>query len=304
MIKPQIKGFEVLETVGNGAGSIVYKAIDIAHQRVCAVKHVTRRTVAAIEQARRSGRDGSSRVGTHARLDYKSFFDQIRNEYRVLSALDRKTYSPHIIQVYDLITIRRFFRCFGYDLVMEFIEGISLRDKRDYPVLDLIRYFREAASALACLHAHQIIHADMKPHHIFITKDRQAKILDFGQARFLSDPPGRIQGTVDFMAPEQAKGRPVDVRTDVYGLGATMYWALTGQANRPALSGLGGGVGFTVGYAGRADSVREKSPECPAALDALVIACCERRPEKRPGSMNEVTARLDAMLRTGVATEE
>jgi serine/threonine-protein kinase len=298
MIKPEIKGFEILETVGNGAGSIVYKALDIAHQRVCAIKHVTRRTVAAIEQARRSGRDGSSRVGTHARLHYQSFFDQVRNEYRVLRALDRATYPPHLMQVYELRTIRRWLRVFGYDLIAEFIDGASLRDQRDYPLLDLIRIFREAAAGLAYLHAHQIIHADMKPHHIFVTRDGHAKILDFGQARFLSDPPGRIQGTVDFMAPEQAKGKPVDPRTDVYGLGATMYWALTGQCNRPALSGMGGGVGFTVGYAGRADSVREQSPDCPPLLDALVIACCERRPEKRPGSMNEVAARLEAMLKT------
>ena len=303
MIKPKIKGYEVLETVGNGAGSIVYKALDIARQRLCAVKHVTRRTVDAIEHARRGARTGDSRIGAHARIDYRSFFDQIRNEYRVLRTLDRKSYSPHILTVYDLITIRRWFRVFGYALVAEFIEGKSLRERRDYPIPELVRFFRQAASALACLHAHKILHADMKPHHIFITRDGTAKVIDFGQARFFSDPPGRIQGTVDFMAPEQAKGKPVDPRTDIYGLGAAMYWALTGQCNRPALSGMGGGVGFTVGYAGRADSVREKNPDCPPALDALVIACCERRLEKRPKSMNEVMARLDAMLRAGAASE-
>ncbi len=301
MIKPEIPGFEILDTVGNGAGSIVYKALDIAEQRVCAIKHVTRRTVAAIEQARRSARNGSSRVGAHAQLDYRSFFDQIRNEYRVLRTLDRTTYSPHLVQVYHLRTIRRWLRVFGYDLIMEFVEGTSLRDKRDYPIPELIRFFRETATALAYLHAHKILHADMKPHHIFVTSQGHAKILDFGQARLYTDPPGRIQGTVDFMAPEQAKGRVVDPRTDVYGLGATMYWVLTGECNRPALSGMGGGVGFTVGYAGRAHSVRDKNPDCPPLLDKLVIACCERRPEKRPGSMNEVMARLDAMVKTPAA---
>ena len=303
MIKPEIKGFEIVDTVGNGAGSIVYKAVDIANQQLCAIKHVTRRTVDAIEKARRGGRTGDSRLGAHARINYASFFDQIRNEYRVLRALDRKSYSPHIVRVHELRTIRRFFRVFGYDLIMEFIDGTSLRDHREYPILDLIRYFREAAMALASLHAHKILHADMKPHHIFITRDGKAKILDFGQARFLTDPPGRIQGTVDFMAPEQAKGKPVDVRTDVYGLGATMYWAMTGQCNRPALSGMGGGVGFTVGYAGRADSVHEKSPDCPPALDQLIIQCCERRPEKRPRSINEVAARLDTMLKASAGAD-
>jgi serine/threonine-protein kinase len=161
---------------------------------------------------------------------------------------------------------------------------------------ELVRFYREAASALAFLHAHRVLHADMKPHHIFITDQGHVKILDFGQSRFFSDPPGRVQGTVDFMAPEQAKGRPVDVRTDVYGLGATMYFVLTGQNNRPALSGMGGGVGFTVGYAGRADSVTDKNPECPPALEELILKSCERRPTKRPASMNDVVARLDVIL--------
>ena len=295
MIKPSIKGFEILETIGNGAGSIVYKALDIANQRICAVKHVTRRTIEAIEQARRSSRQGSSRIGAHPRIDYHSFFEQIRNEFRVTRRLHRDPPCPHIVHVYDMLTIRRFFRVFGYDLVMELIEGTSLRDKREYPIPDLIRFYREAALALAHLHAHKVLHADMKPHHIFITTEGLAKILDFGQSRLFTDPPGRIQGTVDFMAPEQAKGKPVDPRTDVYGLGATMYWVLTGECNRPALSGMGGGVGFTVGYAGRADSVHEKNPDCPPALDDLIIASCERRPEKRPASMAEVLARLDAM---------
>jgi len=105
-----------------------------------------------------------------------------------------------------------------------------------------------------------------------------------------------VQGTVDFMAPEQAKGRPVDVRTDIYGLGATFYWVLTGEMNRPALSGMGGGVGFTVGFAGRAKSVRDINPQCPQGLEDLILSSCERRPEKRPPSMNDIVGRLDIML--------
>ncbi len=296
MPKPSIKGFEILATVGNGAGSIVYKAIDLRTHQVCAIKHVTRATVNSIERARRRAKAGDGRLGEYARINYHGFFDQVRNEYRVLCSLDKGTYSPHIIRAHELLALRTLFFIRGYDLIMEFVEGVSLRDKRDYPVADLIRFYREAASGLAFLHAHQILHTDMKPQHLFVTRDGHAKIIDFGLARFFSDPIGRIQGTVDYMAPEQAKGRAMDPRTDVYGLGAAMYWVLTGQANRPAISGSGGGVGFTVGYAGRADSVRDKCPGCPAALEELLLASCERRPEKRPNSMNEVMARLDALL--------
>jgi serine/threonine protein kinase len=194
-----------------------------------------------------------------------------------------------------LITLRKFIFLRGYDLIMEHVEGVSLREKSDYEMGDLIRFYREAALGLAYLHAHQILHADMKPHHIFVTGDGHVKLIDFGLARLFSDPPGRIQGTAEFMAFEQLKGMPLDARTDVYGLGATMYFVLTGQPNRPALDGMAGGAGLTVGYAGRADSVRDKNPACPPGLEDLILQSCERRPQKRPSSMSEVIHRLDLL---------
>ncbi len=298
MPRPKLKGYELLEVVGNGAGSVVYKARETATGRLRAIKHVSRKTIEGIEKARRQARTGDARLGAHARLNYDGFFAQVRNEYRVLRSLDPKTYSPHIVRAYDLVRRRRLMRTVSCDLIMEFIEGESLREKRDYPMRDLVRFYREAATALAFLHAHRILHTDVKPHHIFVTTEGHVKILDFGLSRFFDDPPGKIQGTVDFMAPEQAKGRDLTPRTDVYGLGATMYWALTGKANRPSITGVGGGTGFTVGFAGRADSVRDLNPQCPPALEELILDSCERRPSKRPKSMAEVITRLDTILQT------
>jgi len=293
MPRPKLKDYELLEVVGNGAGSVVYKARETATGRLCAIKHVTRKTIANLEQARRQIRDGSRRLGQYARLNYRGFFQQVRNEHRVLRTLDKATYSPYLLEVRALVPIRHFIRLHGYDLVMEYVDGVSLREKSDYEMPDLIRYYRETAMALAYLHAHGILHADMKPHHIIVTRDGHVKVIDFGLARFFHDPPGRIQGTAEFMAPEQVKGLPLDPRTDVYGLGATMYFVLTGQPNRPSLSSLGGSV--TVGYAGRANSVRDKNPDCPVALEELILQSCERRPSKRVQSMSEVIRRLDLL---------
>ncbi|MBM4041213.1 MAG: serine/threonine protein kinase [Planctomycetes bacterium] len=295
MPRPDLKGYEILEQVGNGAGSVVYKARETATGALCAIKHVTRKTIASIEKARRDVRSGSRRLGRYARLNYRGFFEQIRNEYRLLHRLDKATYSPHIVKLNAFVTLRRLFFVRGYDLIMEYVDGVSLRDKSDYEMSDLIRFYREAATGLAFLHGHQVLHADMKPHHIFITHDGHVKLIDFGLARLFSDPPGRIQGTAEFMAYEQLKGMPLDARTDVYGLGATVYFVLTGQPNRPALDGMAGGAGLTVGYAGRADSVRDKNPKCPPALEELILQCCERRPHKRPSSMSEVIRRLDLL---------
>lgn len=296
MARPCLNGYEVLELLGNGAGSAVYKARDSATGGLFAIKHVTRQTIMGIEKARRDVRVGDRRLGKYARLNYSGFFEQIRNEYRVLRTLDKATYSPHIVRVDALVTLRRLiFLVNGYDLIMEYVPGSNLREKCDYEMSDLIRFYREAAMALAYLHAHGIIHADLKPHHLFITPEGHVKLIDFGLARFFDEPPGRIQGTAEYMAPEQLKGLPMDPRTDVYGLGATMYYVLTGQPNRPSISGMGGGIGLTVGYAGRSSSVRDKNPRCPPALEDLILQSCERRPQKRPSSMSEVIRRLDAL---------
>ena len=95
------------------------------------------------------------------------------------------------------------------------------------------------------------------------------------------------------MAPEQLKGRKVDQRTDIYGLGASFYWILTGQSNRPAMAAAGqADSGFTVSYNGRATSIREQNPQVPVALEQIILDSCEPLAEKRPSSMREVMERL------------
>ena len=85
-----------------------------------------------------------------------------------------------------------------------------------------------------------------------------------------------------------------------------MYWILTGRMNRPAMTGVPGAVGldFTVSYAGRSRSVRNDNPKVPKELDDLVIACCERKPEKRPQSMGEVLKALEAIQKRNVIPKD
>ena len=125
MPKPALKHSEIIETVGNGAGSIVFRARDLRHDRPVAIKHVTRRTIERIESARRASRSADTRIREHPRINYASFFDQVRNEYRILRALDEDSYPQGVVRVYELHTHRRLLRVHGYDPVMEFIQGIN-----------------------------------------------------------------------------------------------------------------------------------------------------------------------------------
>jgi response regulator RpfG family c-di-GMP phosphodiesterase len=126
--------------------------------------------------------------------------------------------------------------------VMEYVPGKDLEEfvKENGPLnptkaCDLIH---QIASALAEVHKYNLVHRDIKPSNILITPEEQAKLLDFGLARHFNTrltEPGMALGTIDFMAPEQAKdASKVDIRADIFGLGGTLFWALTGQLPFPA----------------------------------------------------------------------
>jgi serine/threonine-protein kinase len=299
MPKPDWRDLQLAGGIGNGAGSIIYKAIRSEDGQVVACKHVTRATIEHIERARQASR-GDGKTFRLKRSDCQTYFDQVRNEYDVLIEFQAGGGSPHIMKVLELRPVRRRLRLHGYDLLMEYIDGKGLKDHREYPIGQLVDFFRQSAHALVELHQYGYVHADLKPAHVMVTPEGQVKLIDFGQCTHINSDHRRLQGTPEYMAPEQIKAGQVDFRTDVYGLGATMYWVLTGRLNRPAMTGIPGAeaLDFTVSFAGRSRSVRNDNPTVPKELDELVTACCERRPEKRPQAMREVWEALAGMQRT------
>lgn len=142
---------------------------------------------------------------------------------------------PNIIQVYDIkIAKPEGF----YFIVMQYVDGESLamaiKRRGKIPVAEATRIIRDAARALTAAHSHGVIHRDVKAENIMINKQGEVKLMDFGLARIGSSnssisSPGNVLGTPHYMAPEQARGETVDARSDIYSLGATYYYALTGQ---------------------------------------------------------------------------
>ncbi|GMV14532.1 MAG: hypothetical protein AMXMBFR56_27560 [Polyangiaceae bacterium] len=186
-------------------------------------------------------------------------------------------------------------------LVMEWLEGHDLGcHLRDGPlsVLDAVRVGVEAARALAVAHAAGVVHRDVKPKNLFLVDRRleNLKVIDFGLARGeTSGTPlsavGAVLGTPGYIAPEQLHGH-ADARTDVYGLGATLFECLTGG---PPFRGSNPGAVLLAVKREPVPSLAARRPEIPAQLEALVVRMLGKDPAERPGDMNQVIAELSGL---------
>jgi response regulator RpfG family c-di-GMP phosphodiesterase len=167
-------------------------------------------------------------------------------------------------------------------LVMEYVPGQDLealvRDQGPLSPARACNVAHQLASALAEAHQHQLVHRDIKPSNVLVTPDGQAKLLDFGLARHFrhrTTEPGTLLGSIDYVAPEQVRDAgTVDIRADLYGLGGTLFWCLTGQTPFVPQDDLA--QELTARLTQEPRSVRAIRPEVPAELEAVVarlMAC-------------------------------
>ena len=183
-------------------------------------------------------------------------------------------------------------------LVMEYVSGQDLEEaiRQTGPMNPgracSVAY--QVASALGETHKFGIVHRDIKPSNVMLTGEDQVKLLDFGLTRHFGQRmtvPGTVLGTIDYMAPEQARdASTVDIRADIFGLGATLYWCLTGQVPFPF---DGNPVeALTRRLSAPSPSIRQVNPDLPADLDAVVARMMARRPEDRYPDPEAVTQAL------------
>jgi len=258
-------GYEIIDFLGEGAGSMIYAASDPITHQLYAIKHVA----VKVEKDQR-------------------FIEQLVNEYEV----GQKVQHPALRRCIDLKMTKTLLRkVTDAALVMEMVEGASCETRPPTDMSVLANIFHQTAAALAALHAQNFVHCDLKPNNILVSAGNKVKIIDFGQACPVGSVKKRIQGTPDFIAPEQVKCEPVTVQTDVYNLGATFYWLLSG-AKLPTLFTLKKSRNsFLV-----ADSIKqphEINPKVPENLSNLVMDCCRITPAKRPADMPEICRRLE-----------
>jgi serine/threonine-protein kinase len=260
-------GYEILGRLGQGAGSTIYAASHPQTRQLCAVKHVVATT----------GKE-------------QRFIDQLKAEFDVGSkvghpglrkSLDLKLKSSWLGKASEAL------------LVLELFDGTPL-DRQLPPGLGaLVDGFVQAAHALNALHHQGYVHCDLKPANILVGAGGVTKVIDLGQACAVGTKKPRIQGTPDFIAPEQVKCEPCTVRTDVFNFGATLYWCLSGE-KLPTLFTCGKGENsFLVND--RIRTPRDVRPSVPENLSKLVMDCVRIKQEKRPADMADVARRLEVI---------
>lgn len=262
-----LKDYRILHTLGRGARSRIIAAVDLRSGRHVAIKHVVRR--------------GS---------EDDPFLQQVEVEYDVTHGLDH----PYLRHSHQLIRVRTWLRVTELYLVMDFIEGLTLEEARPNRLTTFLTIFRKVAQGLGALHQFGFVHTDIKPINIMLAARGVVKVIDFGQSCRLGHKKDRIQGTPDYIAPEQVRRLPLDERTDVFNLGASMYWVLTSQ-NYPTAIRSEGPKGREAIQPRVAVAPVELNDKIPISLSALVMECCRDNPMERPATMQQVDARLKAV---------
>ncbi|MHC4434596.1 MAG: serine/threonine-protein kinase, partial [Planctomycetota bacterium] len=216
-------------------------------------------------------------------------FEQVETEYKVAGMVDH----PYVRKCYELRKIRSMFKVREVLLAMEYFDAKNLDACSTLSLGDVLLVFRMVASGLSAMHQHGVVHCDIKPNNILINKSGAIKIIDLGQSCKIGTVKRRIQGTPDYIAPEQVKRKPLGPKTDIFNLGATMYWALTGK-HAPTLIPKKNKFGLPVTEPRRAP--HEIKKRLPMGISKLVMDCIENDATKRPGSMMDVTSRIDLMV--------
>ncbi|HET8733503.1 MAG TPA: serine/threonine-protein kinase, partial [Anaeromyxobacteraceae bacterium] len=248
--------FEIREEIGRGGFGAVYAAFDPELGRDVALKTL---------RPQRTGRALST--------------DWIRKEAEAVARLNH----PCIVTLHDVGTCPA-----GPYLVMELLRGETLAqrlEKGPLPLDEALRVADEVARGLTHAHAHGVLHRDLKPANAFLCEDGSVKILDFGLAHLLGSGDAGSGGTPAFMAPEQARGEPVDERADVYALGTMLFQLLTGSVPYDPRKERG------VPPGGHAPEV----PKAPPALARLLDRMLARDPAARMASGQEAHAALSAL---------
>jgi len=259
--------YEVLEKIGTGGMSVVYRAKDHKLNRFVAIK-----------------------VLKQEFSDNASFVSKFRVEAQAAAGLMH----PNIVNVYDVGEEKGI----NY-IVMELVDGITLKKyiekKSRLSVKEAISIAIQVSMGLQAAHHARIIHRDIKPQNIIISKDGKVKITDFGIAKAATSNTitSNVMGSVHYTSPEQARGGYSDERSDIYSLGITIFEMLTG---RVPFNGE-----TTVAIAIKhiqspMPSPREFVPDIPVSVEQIVLKCCEKSPDRRYQNMESLIADLKQSL--------
>ncbi len=278
--------YEVIDRLGAGGMGEVYRARDTRLGRTVAIKVL------------RAGAD-------------PELLHRLDREARAASALNH----PNIVHIYDVGEAAG--EAGAHYVVMEYIEGETLRSRLargPLPIPELIELGAQLADGLAKAHRAGIVHRDLKPENVMVTPDGLLKVLDFGLAKVVRAPLGDVEaretlsrygtqagmlvGTLEYMSPEQASGRPVDHRTDQFSLGAILYEMTAG---RPPFSRDSPAQVLAAVIERDPEPLSRVRRDVPGPLDALVSRCLQKDPERRFEKTEELASQLATLASPSAA---
>ena len=265
-------------------------AVDIPNYRVVEKLGVGAQTRIFRARCMRTGKDYAVKIVKVANPEDTSFIDLLRTEHAIGTAVDH----PVIRKVYELRMLRRRLRVHGAILFMEYVPGMSLADREfKRPMDEILRVFSEVAQGLHAMHLAGFVHADLKPTNVLVSADGAVKLIDLGQSAKINEAKPRIQGTIDYMAPEQVQRGTLDARTDVFGLGAALHKVLTGKPVKTEMN-------QTISLQSqnlvvrRIDDLHHSTlHELPSCLIRLLTDCCQYAPDDRIEDMPALAQRID-----------
>ena len=259
--------YEIIEKIGTGGMSDVYKAKDHKLNRFVAVK-----------------------VMKQEFSENQSFVDKFRVEAQAAAGLIH----PNIVNVYDVGEDR------GINfIVMELVEGITLKKyiekKSRLSGRETISIAIQVCMGIEVAHNNGIIHRDIKPQNIIISREGKAKVTDFGIAKAATSNTitSNVMGSVHYTSPEQARGGFSDIKSDIYSMGITIFEMVTGRVP------FNGETTVAIAIKHIQEEVpspRSFVPDVPLALDRIVTKCCQKSPDRRYQSMAELIADLKYAL--------
>ena len=277
-IGSMISHYRIVNPIGRGAMGSVYQAEDVRLQRFVALKFL-------VEEF----------------CEDETALARFTREARAASALNH----PHICTIYDIGEHQ------GHPfLVMEWTEGETLDQMISRGPLspaEILRLARQVAQALKAAHAAEIIHRDIKPSNIFVNREGDAKILDFGLAKVWvangevspwsasTTAEGTLLGTFPYTSPEQLQGRPVDPRSDLFSLGVVLYEMA--ERRRPFEGDSPAGV---IGAVLKSDAPPLSRPDLPSGLATVIGRLLAKKPEERYPGAGELLVDLDRIARKEV----
>ena len=262
-----VERYEILEKIGTGGMSDVYKAKDHKLNRFVAVK-----------------------VLKQEFSENANFVSKFRIEAQAAAGLMH----PNIVNVYDVGEEGE-----NHYIVMELVEGITLKKyiekKARLSVKEAISIAIQVSMGIEAAHNNHIIHRDIKPQNIIISKEGKVKVTDFGIAKAATSNTitSNVMGSVHYTSPEQARGGYSDEKSDIYSLGITMFEMLTGRVP------FNGETTVAIAIKHIQEefpSPRDYVPEIPISVEQIVFKCCQKSPDRRYQSMSELIVDLKQSL--------